>query len=193
LLNLIQLFLRDLLKCVDPNNDSAKEFQQLRDCLQKVEETNRGENVPKQCFFSHTFSSAINKRLANYVNRRRMMSLSSQFGSDPKLLAKAERLLEREGWVKVKEKQKWVQRKLFLFNDLFVVASKPGSGKLKLLDQFVLDDVRCSQQGEDEFVVRIKSKNNMEMVFKCEEGMQQQLEWIHAITNGVALMLSKKK
>lgn len=38
-----QLFLRDLLKCIDPNQDS-KEFGRLRDTLQKVEIVNRGKN-----------------------------------------------------------------------------------------------------------------------------------------------------
>lgn len=73
--------------------------------------------------------------------------------------------------------------------DLLVVAVKSGS-KLKVAEQFKLADVRCSQQGEDEFIVRIKSRANFEMSFKCET-MQEQLEWIHAITNGVAIMLNQ--
>lgn len=74
--------------------------------------------------------------------------------------------------------------------DLFVVALKSGS-KLKVAEQYPLVEVRCSQQDEDEFVVRVKSKANFEMVFKCET-MQETLEWLHSITNGIATCLEKK-
>lgn len=53
------------------------------------------------------------------TNRLRMQSLAAQFSSDPNLSAD-NRLLEKEGFVKMKEKKdKWAQRKLFLFNGRF--------------------------------------------------------------------------
>ncbi len=115
-----------------------------------------------------------------------MIGLSSQFASDPNLLTNT-RLLEKEGFVKEKKEK----RKLFLFNDLFVVAVKSGS-KLKVLEKHPLETVRCFSTGgeDDEFSIRFKTTNS-EATYKCES-MQEQLEWMQAITNGVATVLNAK-
>ncbi len=165
-----QLFLRDLLKTID---STSAEFALLRDRLQAVELVNRG----------------INKRLADVANRKRMAGLAAQFVSDPGLSSQSGRMLEKEGMLLFKKNaKKWSKRKLFLFNDILAYASKSGN-KFKLVGQYPLEQVRCQQLDDDQFLLRIKSSPPVELVFKADT-MQEQLEWQLAVTNCLARRLA---